>query len=71
MRYIAILKDSLIITDDYNSNELKDLERNLSNNLNSLGIDYPVKVFDEKNVNVMTMYPFGTTEVRSGGGPLV
>lgn len=57
MKYTAILKDKIIITDDYEDKELKTLIKNLSDDLNELEVDYPVDVMNEKNKKVLTMFP--------------
>ncbi len=57
MKYTAILKDKIIITDDYEDKELKTLIKNLSDDLNELEVDYPVDVMNEKNKRVLTLFP--------------
>jgi hypothetical protein len=57
MKYTAILKDKIIITDDYEDKELKTLIKNLSDDLNELEVDYPVDVMNEKNKKVLTLFP--------------
>lgn len=57
MKYTAILKDKIILTDDYEDKELKTLIKNLSDDLNELEVDYPVDVMNEKNKKVLTLFP--------------
>lgn len=57
MKYTAILKDKIIVTDDYEDKELKTLIKNLSDDLNELEVDYPVDVMNEKNKKVLTLFP--------------
>ncbi len=57
MKYTAILKDKIIITDDYEDKELKTLIKNLSDDLNELEVDYPVDVMNENNKRVLTLFP--------------
>lgn len=57
MKYTAILKDKIILTDDYEDKELKTLIKNLSDDLNELEVDYPVDVMNEKNKKVLTLIP--------------
>ena len=57
MKYTAILKDKIIVTDDYEDKELKTLIKNLSDDLNELEVDYPVDVMNEKNKRVLTLFP--------------
>ena len=53
----VIIKDKIIITDDYEDKELKTLIKNLSDDLNELEVDYPVDVMNEKNKRVLTLFP--------------
>ena len=57
MKYTAILKDKISITDDYEDKELKTLIKNLSDDLNELEVDYPVDVMNENNKRVLTLFP--------------
>ena len=57
MKYTAILKDKIIVTDDYEDKELNTLIKNLSDDLNELEVDYPVDVMNEKNKRVLTLFP--------------
>lgn len=52
MKYKAILRDSIIITDDYADEDIGLLIQNLTKDFVRLGIDYPVPVLDEKNRKV-------------------
>ncbi len=57
MKYKAILRDAIIYTDDYADDEIHALVRNITDDLNSIGIDYPVSVLNEHNKKVLTLFP--------------
>lgn len=57
MKYKAILRDSIIYTDDYADDEMHALVRNLTADFDNLGIDYPVSILNEHNKKVMTLFP--------------
>ena len=57
MKYMAILKDSVIVTDDYQDNELGSLVNNLEQDLRALDVDYPVHVRNELDKKVLTLFP--------------
>ena len=57
MKYKAILKDKIILTDDYEDKEVKTLIKNLSQDLNDLDVDYPVDVVNEEHKKVLTLFP--------------
>lgn len=57
MKYHVILKDNIILTDDYEDKEFKTLVKNLQDDLNKLNVDYPVDVWNEDDKKVMTLLP--------------
>jgi len=57
MRYKMLLRDAIILTDDYESDEMAVLRRNLQEDMRSLGISYPVSVLNEHNMKVFTLLP--------------
>lgn len=57
MKYKAILRDSIIFTDDYADDEMHTLVHNLIDDFNRFGIDYPVSILNEHNKKVMTLFP--------------
>lgn len=57
MKYHVILKDNIILTDDYEDNEFKTLVKNLKDDLNKLNVDYPVDVLNEDDKTVITLLP--------------
>lgn len=57
MKYKAILRDAIIYTDDYMDDEFNALVRNITDDLNRIGIDYPVSVLNEHNKKVLTLFP--------------
>lgn len=57
MVYRALLRDSVIITDDYAENEFFTLVKNLKLDFVKFGIDYPVPIVDEQNRFVMCICP--------------
>ncbi len=58
MKYHVILKDNIILTDDYDDKEFKTLVKNLRDDLNKLDVTYPVDVWNEENKKVVTLIPF-------------
>lgn len=57
MKYKVILKDSVILTDNYDDNELGSLLTNLSSDLRQLKVDYPVYVRNEFDKKVLILFP--------------
>lgn len=57
MRYKAIFKDGIIITDNYEDEEMRTLMDNLQEDFRQIGIDYPVDVYNEDAKKVMTVVP--------------
>ncbi len=57
MKYHVILKDNIILTDDYEDKEFKTLVKNLQDDLNKLNVDYPVDVWNENDKKVITLLP--------------
>ena len=57
MKYKVILKDSVILTDNYDDNELGSLLTNLGSDLRQLKVDYPVHVRNEFDKKVFTLFP--------------
>lgn len=57
MRYTAYLKDAVIVTDDYEDNEIGTLVDNIKQDLDELDVDYPVNVRNELNKKVLTLFP--------------
>ncbi len=57
MKYHVILKDNIILTDDYEDKEFKTLVKNLQDDLNKLNVDYPVDVWNEDDKKVITLLP--------------
>ncbi len=57
MKYKAILKDSVIFTDDYEDNEFGTLIDNIKQDLDKLEVDYPVNVRNELDKKVFTLFP--------------
>ncbi len=57
MRYLAIYKDGVIVTDKYDDDELNTLIENLQEDFRRIGIDYPVDVYNENARKVMTVVP--------------
>jgi hypothetical protein len=57
MKYHVILKDHVILTDDYEDKEFKTLVKNLQADLNKLNVDYPVDVWNEDDKKVITLLP--------------
>lgn len=54
MKYYVPLKDSLIVTDDYNYTEIGSLYRNVRADLHRIGCDYTVPLLRE-NLTLATM----------------
>lgn len=52
-----LLKNGIIITDDYKDNEFNTLRENLEDDLRKLEVDYTVDVYDENNNKVMSFIP--------------
>ncbi len=57
MTYKAILRDSVILTDNYDDNELGSLVTNLEEDLRHLKVDYPVCVRNELDKKVLILFP--------------
>lgn len=57
MTYKAILRDSVILTDNYDDNELGSLVTNLEEDLRQLKVDYPVFVLNEFDKKVFILFP--------------
>ena len=57
MKYRAILRDSVILTDDYEDNEFGTLVNNIKQDLDELEVDYPVNVRNELDKKVFTLFP--------------
>lgn len=57
MKYKAILRDSVIMTDDYEDNEFGTLVKNIKRDLDELEVDYPVNVRNELDKKVFTLFP--------------
>lgn len=57
MIYKMLLKNGIIITDDYKDNEFNTLRENLEDDLRKLEVDYTVDVYDEYNNKVMSFIP--------------
>lgn len=57
MKYKMLLRDAIIFTDDYADDEMHTLVRNLTNDLDRLGVNYPVSVLNEHNKKVLTLMP--------------
>lgn len=57
MKYRAVYNDGVIVTDDYERNEIRLLVSNLQEDFRKIGIDYPVDVYDESDDKVLTVVP--------------
>lgn len=57
MRYKVLLRNSIILTDDYEDNEVKTLVKNIKDDLRANDVNYPVDVLNERNERVMSFIP--------------
>ena len=57
MKYKVILRDSVILTDDYDDKEIGTLVDNIKQDLDNLKVDYPVCVRNELDKKVLSLFP--------------